>query len=86
MSVSESLVAHQVGTPGRFELLVTVANTGSRAGQHTVLAFLVRQYSKIALALALALVLALAVAVAVAVAVALSLSLSLTLTRCANTR
>ena len=42
--VSESLVTHRVGAPGRFELLVTVTNTGSVAGRHTVLAFVVRRY------------------------------------------
>ena len=44
MSVSESLVSHRVGRPGRLHLLVTVTNTGSVAGRHSVLAFLVRQY------------------------------------------
>eukprot|EP00908_Phaeocystis_cordata_P002119 Transcript_12266.p1 GENE.Transcript_12266~~Transcript_12266.p1 ORF type:complete len:671 (+),score=156.11 Transcript_12266:3-2015(+) len=44
VGVSESLVEHRVGDPGRFELLVTVTNVGSKAGRHSVLAFLVRQY------------------------------------------
>ena len=44
VGVSESLVTHRVGSPGRFEVLVTLSNTGAVPGAHSVLVFLVRPY------------------------------------------
>ena len=44
MSVSESLVTHSVGLPGRFDVLVTLSNTGAVRGAHSVLVFLTRPY------------------------------------------